>query len=177
MPWHTSPLQASNWDGEGLEMLSCLGFARQDQALKRVEGSPERTYKLTAPRRWCPGCVHPASPSHCQEEEQQGETRERSLHLSGGTPVEREAEVRRSEAANCSSQKAQVTWDTMSCPWKKGHRALALSSPTPAEALVGLPQFEPGRQGKSRGGGGSSVPPGPAHRGRHLQLHSCCEGH
>lgn len=144
------------------------GLCQAGPSTQRAEGSPERTYKLTAPRRWCPGCVHPASPSHCQEEKQQGETRERSLHLSGGTPVEREAEVRRSEAANCSFPKAQVTWATMSCPWKKGHRALALSSPTPAEALEGLPQFEPGRQRKSRGGGGSSVPPGAVHRGKAL---------
>lgn len=145
------------------------GLCQAGPSTQRGEGSQESTYQLTAPRRCCPGCIHPTSPSHCQEEKQQGETREWGLHLSGSTPMEREAEVRRSEAANCSPQKSQVIWATMSCPWQK-----AMCRPTPVEALVGLPQFEPGRQGRSRAGGGSLVPPRAAHRGKALSvLHRC----
>lgn len=159
------------WRRSGDAELS--GLCQAGPSTQKGGGSQERTYQLTAPRRCCPGCIHPTSPSQCQEEKKQGETREQGLHLSGSTPVEREAEVRRSEAANCSSQKAQAIWATRGCPWQK-----ALSPPTPAEALVGLPQFEPGRQGRSRAGGGSLVPPRAAHGGRHRQCcTAACEGH
>lgn len=106
-----------------------------------------RTYLLATTRRQGPCCACPISASYCQKDQEQGENRQRGLHLSRSSPVGTE---KSGAAARSVHQHPQGSQDS------NGHSYLPACSTWPPQAAQLAPTAQGPPWDKRKRGTGST---------------------